>query len=400
MDEYTIANAFIGFDELTGDKRESSDLDSYQKIPFSVLAGLGGAIAEMVPAFRTVTNTFDVDTRGLYRALNPKTKEVMELMYKSHQVDGAYVGSMQQVSGQFDQAAMMKVNELKGNVTSIAAVNPATILIAGAIMAMNVKLDQIQESQKNMMKFLEDDKRAEQEGTLNFLIEVFNNYRYNWDKELYKSSTHIKTYDIKEKSEHNILFYRNQIDNALEKKKLLTNRADVRKSMVKMIEQFSAYRLALYLYSFSSFLEVLLLENFKKDYLHDISSKIKDYSYSYVELYTQCYNWLLDNVKRSIESGVMKGVAIAAKGMGQFINKIPVVERGQLDENLIKAGEKLDGYKDDSADEMLTRFVAMSSSSITQFSDLIDTISDLHNKDQDILFDADNLYVKAVGSGL
>ena len=170
-------------------------------------------------------------------------------------------------------------------------------------------------------------------------------------------------------------------------------------SMVKMIEQFSAYRLALYLYSFSSFLEVLLLENFNKDYLHDISTKIKDYSYSYVELYTQCYNWLLDNVKRSIESGVMKGVAVAAKGMGQFINKIPVVERGRLDENLIKAGEKLDGYKDDSADEMLSRFVAMSSSSITQFSDLIDTISDLHNKDQDVLFDADNLYVKAVGSG-
>ena len=380
MDEYTIANAFIGFDELTGDKRESSDLDSYQKIPFSVLAGLGGAIAEMVPAFRTVTNTFDVDTRGLYRALNPKTKEVMELMYKSHQVDGAYVGSVRHGSGQFDQAAMMKVNELKGSVTSIAAVNPATVLIAGAIMAMNVKLDQIQESQKNMMKFLEDDKKTELEGTLNFLIEVFNN-------------------DIKQDSEHNILFYRKQIDNALEKKKLLTNRADVRKSMVKMIEQFSAYRLALYLYSFSSFLEVLLLENFNKDYLHDISTKIKDYSYSYVELYTQCYNWLLDNVKRSIESGVMKGVAVAAKGMGQFINKIPVVERGRLDENLIKAGEKLDGYKDDSADEMLSRFVAMSSSSITQFSDLIDTISDLHNKDQDVLFDADNLYVKAVGSG-
>lgn len=397
MDEYNLANAFIGFDEINKEDQADLYLDSYQRIPFSVLTGLGGALAEMVPAFRTVTNTFDVDTAGLYRALNPKTKEVMELMYKSHQVDGALVGSMQQASGKFDQAAFMKVNELKGSVTSIASVNPATILVAGAIMAMNVKLDKILESQQNMMKFLEDDKKTKLEGTLNFLIEVFNNYRFNWDKDLYKSSTHVKTYDIKQDSEHDILFYRKQIDSILEKKKLLTNRAEVRKLMEKLIDQFSAYRLALYLYSFSSFLEVLLLENFKKDFLSEISAKIRDFSYSYAELYTRCYTWLLDNAKKSIETGVMKGVAVAAKGMGQFINKIPVVERGQLDENLIKAGEKLNEFKDVSADELLSKFVAMSNSSITQFSELIDTISELHNKDQDILFDDSNLYMKAVG---
>ena len=397
MDEYNIANAFIGFDEIKASDRDDLHLDSYQKIPFSVLAGLGGALAEMVPAFRTVTNTFDVDTAGLYRALNPKTKEVMELMFESHQVAGAKIGSMKQASGKFDQAALMKVNELKGSVTSIASVNPATVLIAGAIMAMNVKLDKIMESQQNMMKFLEDDKKTKLEGTLNFLTEVFNNYRYNWDKDLYKQTTHVKANDIKQESEQSIIFYRKQIDSILEKKKLLTNRAEVRKLMGKMIEQFSAYRLALYLYSFAAFLEVLLLDNFKKDYLSEISAKIRDYSYTYAELYTRCYTWLLDNVKKSIETGVMKGVAVAAKGVGQFINKIPVVERGQLDENLIKAGEKLNEYKDDSADELLSKFVAMSNSSITQFSDLIDTISELHNKEQDILFDENNLYMKAVG---
>ena len=65
MDEYNLANAFIGFDEINKEDQADLNLDSYQRIPFSVLTGLGGALAEMVPAFRTVTNTFDVDTAGL-----------------------------------------------------------------------------------------------------------------------------------------------------------------------------------------------------------------------------------------------------------------------------------------------------------------------------------------------
>ena len=92
---------------------------------------------------------------GLFRAINPKTGEVMpDLMYKSKQVAEAFVGSLKHANGEFDQAAFVKVPGVKEVTTSVAAINPATLMIAAGIMAMSKKLDNIQEGQKNIMGFL------------------------------------------------------------------------------------------------------------------------------------------------------------------------------------------------------------------------------------------------------
>lgn len=170
---------------------------------------------------------------------------------------------------------------------------------------------------------------------------------------------------------------------------------DISKNLKKLITEFANYRLSVYLYSFASLMDVLVLKNFKKEYLTEISDRIKELAYSYLDLYTKCYVLLSDAAGKTIENGVMKALSTAAKGTGKFINKIPVVERGQLDENLIKAGDKLSAYKDDSNEALLRQITTMRESSISQFAELIDSINILHNEESEILFDSENLYVKA-----
>ena len=86
---------------------------------------------------------------------------------------------------------------------------------------MSKKLDSIEESQKNILNFLEKDKEAKLKGNLNFLLNVFNSYKLNWNNATFRASQHIKTQDIKQESDQNIAFYNSMINDALKKKKIL-----------------------------------------------------------------------------------------------------------------------------------------------------------------------------------
>lgn len=393
MDEYNLANVFLDHSEIA---IHNVDLDKFQKIPFTELASLGGMIAELVPYFRTTTSESILHTDGLFQAINPKTGKVMpDLMYKSKQIADAFAGNLVQPNGKFDMAAFKKMTDAKQTVTTIAAINPATLMMAAGIMAMSKKLSVIEENQKKMMKFLEDDKESKLRGNLNFLFEVFTTYKFNWDNAMFRQTQHVKTQDIKQEAEGNIDFYRKAIDSNLFKRNFLVSKIEVRKNMRKLINNFANYRLAIYLYSFASFLEVILLENYKVDYLNELAQKIRAISFSYIELYTKAFNSLKEQASKSLETGAMKGIASAAKGLGHVIEKIPIVERGQLDENLIAAGSKLNIYKDDSIEELMQNFVSMSNCLVLQFADLIEQFNMLHNSDPIILTDSENVYIQA-----
>lgn len=111
--------------------------------------------------------------------------------------------------------------------------------------------------------------------------------------------------------------------------------------MNKLQAQFKDYQLALYLYSYSTFLEVLLLGNFGKGYLNSVEHRIAEYSFQYRELYTDCYNLMESYSKSSIQVGMLNGLATASKFMGNAIAKVPVISKSQLDENLIEASRKI-----------------------------------------------------------
>lgn len=166
--------------------------------------------------------------------------------------------------------------------------------------------------------------------------------------------------------------------------------------MRKLIEEFSNYRLAIYLFSFASYMEIMVLENFKSDYLKSLRTKISEDSFQYASLYTAAYDKLDVMATKSVESEAIKGVAVVSKGLGKFIEKIPVIERGQLDENLIATSEKLETYKDNSVTLMLASFHSMSNCLTSQFTNLIETVDELHNGEPIILVDNDSVYVQTV----
>lgn len=121
---------------------------------------------------------------------------------------------------------------------------------------------------------------------LNFLIDIHNNYKYNWNSEKYKVANHAKVLDIRQDSARQIDFYQEQIKKRLGKKSLIYSDQDIQKKLDRIQSEFKEYQLALYIYGFAYFLEVVLQENFDVAYLSAISAKIDGMSFDYRELYS------------------------------------------------------------------------------------------------------------------
>lgn len=98
------------------------------------------------------------------------------------------------------------------------AFDPTMLFMAAALANIDKKLDSIKEMQQEMMDFLVQKEKAELKGNLTFLYDVFNNYKYNWNNEMYKNSNHTMVLAIKKEAEAKIVFYREQIIAKVNKK--------------------------------------------------------------------------------------------------------------------------------------------------------------------------------------
>ncbi|MBR0091593.1 MAG: hypothetical protein IJP92_07830 [Lachnospiraceae bacterium] len=265
--------------------------------------------------------------------------------------------------------------------------------MAAALANIQKKLDTIQETQQEMLDFLIQKQKSELKGNLLFLTDIMKNYKFNWNNKTYKNSNHIKVLDIKQEAEKSIIFSQTKIEKAIAKKSFIHADQDVNKMISKVRSDFEDYQMAVYLFAYSSFLEVMLLGNYDSNYLSGISSKIEDYSFQYRDLYTKSYNQIEKQAKTSVQSILKGGVATASSAMGGALAKVPVLNRSPLDELLIDAGRSLKESGSRKKDSILQQIVDKQSSDVRPFIDNIDMLNRTYSKPLEMVFDRDNLYI-------
>jgi hypothetical protein len=121
---------------------------------------------------------------------------------------GGHLAAFQDGSGYLG-SVLNAGNQVAGQATLTPLVcNPTMLFMAAALANIDKKLDSIQETQQEILDFLVQKDKSELKGDLNFLSDVLNNYKYNWNNEKYINSNHIKVLDIKQSAERKIIFYR------------------------------------------------------------------------------------------------------------------------------------------------------------------------------------------------
>ena len=267
------------------------------------------------------------------------------------------------------------------------------LFMAAALSSIDQKLDTIQETQQEILDIIIQKEKSNLNGNLDFLTDVFHNYKFNWNNEKYKSANHGQVLAIRREAGQKIDFCREQITKKLSKKTLFHSDQDVGKLRGKIQSDLEDYRLALYLYGFGYFLEVLLQENFSSDYLNEVAAKIDKMAFQYRDLYSAIYTRLEEMTRSSLQTRVVSGLAVASKATGEALAKVPVLSKSPVDEALIAAGNKMGTHEARKTQTALSQLAKHQSGCVRPFIEHIHTIDRLYNQPMTLIFNGDALYL-------
>lgn len=357
---------------------EEAKYDRYTKLPLDKLVELGSGFDTIVDAFQCVWKG-GAGKSGLYQVTIPGGGSLAK--FKN---EDAFLGAVLTKDGAVGagQARLTKV-----------PFDPATAFMIAALMNIEKKLDSIQETQQEILEFLEQKEKAKLRGNLVFLMDTIKNFKFNWNNQQFKTNNHIKALDIKQQADQSIVLAKALIEKRIKKEKMIHGDQDVKRQMKKIQSEFSDYQLAVYLYALSSFAEIILLDNYDADYLDSVAQKIESYELQYRNLYTQSFNALEKAAKNSWQSIALKGVGKAARDAGKAIEKVPVISKAFFDEALVAAGTGLSKIEKNKNQKVMSQLISKQSSYVAPFVENIRMLDQLYSKPLELAFDNKNLYL-------
>ncbi len=350
------------------------------RIPFTEAALTGGSLMQLAPTLKAILAGNQIGNGSLVRIVFPAGVKGNLAIDKA----GMALGGILKDGGGLAQARLVAVDP-----TTLAA----QAAMAAIMMEINKKLDNIQETQQKILDFLEQDKQAEQQANLNVLTDILEGYKHNWDNAQYLQNHHMKALDIKQTAEKNIIFYQEQIAAAIKKMPAIHLDQAVNAAITDLGKLFSQYRMALYQFAFASFLEVMLLGNFRQAYLDQVAEKVREYNQHYQIQFSECRDMIKKYSSESVETKVLTGIGNAGKALGKFIGSVPFLAQGPVDEWLQDNGEALLKGNDEKTQKVAALFSAEEKIGSEGFEDSIRNVAVISNQTTDVLFDGEALYL-------
>lgn len=370
------------------DARSSLENKKTMSVPIAELSTLGAGVASLVPAFNTVTTTTTIATDGLFTIANKVVGDTLKIAK-----NGNAWGAMKTAAGGSKMVQLAEVGPLTASSQAVAAINPATMMMAVALYSIEKQLGEIAETQKQILSFLEIKDEAEIEGDLETLTELITNYKHNWDKEIYVQNSHKMAMDIKRKARSNMISCQKKVAEVLSNNKLLVTQKQVKSAFRDLEKRFKYYRLALYTYSLASMMEIMLGGNYKEEYIAGIKDEIVKLSGTYRELFEKSSMYLEKLGSSAVEANVLKGIGTVGKTVGKFIGSIPLVKEGPVDEFLQDSGSHLKKNAIGMETKEVHEFAALSNSGTRIFIDRMEDMIQIYNHTEKICFDNERLYL-------
>lgn len=347
-----------------------------EKVSFDKLANWGVAFEPIVSIAQKIAGV-DTGKSGIY-FVNTNGLE----MFKSKTAN-AYVASLKNKNGSVGGGQAL---------LSSLPCNPTMLCMAASLASIEKKLDKIQEQQTEILEFLQEKEEAEVQGNFQILADIMENYKYNCNNKTYKANKHILVQNIRKDAEQKVVLYKGLVQKALGQKSLFHSDQELKNLAQKVKKNLQNYQLSLYLCSYSTFLEVLLLENFNEEYLHHVSERLRKEDFQYRDLYTLCYDKVAGISESTLQTRLTNVLSNASISLGTALSKNPILQKTPADESLLHVGQKMKNAAKDKTAQLVNGLIGSSDSGTSVFSENIDRLNAIWNKPQDILFDKDGIY--------
>lgn len=363
---------------------------SVMSMPIAQLATLGAGVSSLLPALRTVaqTTTFNVD--GLYKLANAGVGDALKVAK-----NGNFWGAFKTAEGASKLAQLQEAGPLTATNTSVAAINPATMMMAVALFSIEQQLGNIAEMEKQILSFLEIEKESKIEADVRTLSGIITNYKHNWDNSLFVASNHKMVLDIQRSARATMLSYQAIVSDEIKSKQLIVAQKKVNTTLEDFLKKFKYYRLSLFTYSMASLIEVMLSGNFKEEYIEGIGAELKKLSYDYRMLFSDCSVYLEKLAGVAFDKNVVKGIGAAGKALGKAIGNIPVIKNGPVDEFLQDKGAKLQKNAESMETDAVRSFAALGDPGTQVFISRLDDMVRIYNHTAEICFDEKQIYLIA-----
>ena len=377
-------------EEMLLDARKEIANTKTLSAPIAELALLGTGVASLIPALRKVTQTTTFNTQGLYQLANAGVGDTLKIAK-----NGNFWGAFKTADGSSKFAQLQAAEPLSTTSTAVMPIDPAIMMMAVALFAIEQQLKGIEEKQKQILSFLEIEKESETEADVEILSKMITTYKHNWNNEHFIASNHKMVLDIQRTARKNMLSYKKKVAELLDSKKMIVAQAKVKSILSDLQKKFKYYRLSLYTFSMASLIEIMLSGNFKEAYISDIKTEIKKISLEYRDLFTECSMYLEKMASGSVEANVMKGIGVASKAVGKFIGSIPVVKEVQVDEFLQDGGAHLKENAQDMQKNILESFATLHNPGTGVFMEKMEDMIQIYNHTDRICFDDKKIYLIA-----
>ena len=350
-------------------------------IPIAELSSLGTAICSMIPSLRKVTHKISFATDGLYRIVNAETGDILK-----NAKDGK--------KGTSKLAKLSEAESISGTVETFRApLDPSTMMMAAALYSIQKELSNIEEMQRQIISFLQFEKESEIEADIETLIDIAKKYTLNWDNEHFVTSNHKQMLDIQRTARKNMIAYQKQVDAVIEKKRLFLNQGEINRIFADLEKKFKYYRLSLYSYSLSSFMEIMLSGNFKEAYINGVKAEILDRQFQYRNLFDKGSLYLEKLGGSVLESYLLKGVGVAGETLGKVIGNIPYIKDGNVDEFLQDNGEKIIKNASNLKTKAVYDFSLLNNPGTGMIINKLNDMNRIYNHTAEICVDQNNIYL-------
>lgn len=352
------------------------NLSNMRSLSLKKAATLTPIANETVKAIKTVTgkNT----NQKLYRITNLGANDSLKMMADGNTFWGAIKTA--------DGSKMAKLKE----VNNVTMIDPTVMMMSVAIASIDAELTEIKEISKKIISFLEHEKEAEIESDLEMLNRSVTDFKYNLTDEKYVANSHKQIMDIKRTANKNMLFYKKELKDSLSKEKVFTTDGAMNEIIEDIQKKLGYYRLSLYIYSYATLVEVLLLKNTNSEYLISKKNELDQLESEYSEEFKSISSYIKKNANKSLTSNVLSGLGSAGKAIGSLAEKTKAkkVESwlNEKSEILKQTGKTI---KENYAEEI----EEMKDANVKSFANQIENVNCIYNKTKEIYFDSENIYL-------
>ena len=366
---------------------EIKNKEDYVKFPKAELSALGMIGSMFIKQTGTVTTTLNMD--GIYSVTLPKG------LHLANFKDGSGISAMAYDKGNHlkAQARLHKLGGITAEQTYTAPLDPATACMALMLLCIDKKLDAIQETQKDILSVIKTKEHGDIKGNIQYLYDILANLKNHYNDEQYKKEYRLKAQDIIQDSYKYIETYKERLKDGINKNKGLHTTIQANKEITSLVEDFAYYRLSIFMFAYAHYVELLLGNIIDENLIKSELQRLNNLSMDYRKMYTDLYNYLDTLNHTSLDKKAINVLGNASQGLGHMIHKVPLLEKGPVDEALVSLGKNVKEQAKNSLVDSLEYLRNYKQLNVDGFVKQYEKLGYMYSGEANLLFDKNNVYI-------